>query len=89
MDIGRNKTGVAISEETLGLVTPLRPLVFPINESPEQWFGNLLSLLAEQSYNPREIDTLVMGSWKDVEYRNLEMKKLVKKAMEMVKAKTN
>lgn len=36
LDVGRNKTGVAISEDTLGLVTPLKSLFFPINSSVDE-----------------------------------------------------
>lgn len=89
MDVGRNKTGVAISEDTLGLVTPLKPLFFPINSSVNEWWEKLNEILSYKFYDLEEIDTVVIGSWKDVEYKNREMKYLVKKVSEIIKTKTN
>lgn len=89
IDIGRRKTGLAISSEELELITPLRKLEVELNVSPEKWFEELIRALKRKYYEVHEINRVVIGSWKDKDYRNLEMKRLVQAAVGIIKAKTD
>ncbi|GCE63335.1 RuvX/YqgF family protein [Candidatus Mycoplasma haematohominis] len=89
IDVGRNKTGLAISSEELELITPLRKIEVKLEHCPDKWFDELIYILKKRSYEVHEIDKVVIGSWEDNDYRNVEMKRLVKLAIKMIEAKTD
>lgn len=63
--------------------------MFNLLDSPEKWFFALSNVLEGYGFRLWDIGTVVIGSWKDNDHPNKEMKKLVKSSENIIRTKTD